>query len=138
MVDLAFLLLTFFILTTTLNEPKVLPLSMPEEPDDIHQPPPVSGKRVLTLILGKQNKVFYYTGVIDPKIEETTFDDTGLRKILLTKRQEIPNLVVLIKPSEQSRYQNLVDILDEMKISQVQHYFVTPITTVDKELIAMK
>lgn len=138
MVDLAFLLLTFFILTTTLNKPVALPLAMPEEPDDQHQPPPVNAKRVLTLILGKQDKVFYYTGVEDPKVDETTFANDGLRKLVMQKRQEIPNVVILIKPSEQSRYQNLVDILDEMAISEVKHYYVTPITDVDKDLIAMK
>lgn len=138
MVDLAFLLLTFFILTTTLNKPVVLPLTTPEEPDDQHQPPPVNGKRVLTLILGKENKIFYYTGVVDPKVDETTFAHDGLRKLVMRKKQEIPNVVILIKPSEQSRYQNLVDILDEMAISEIEHYYVTPITDVDKDLIAMK
>ncbi|RAW00113.1 ExbD/TolR family protein [Pseudochryseolinea flava] len=138
MVDLAFLLLTFFILTTTLNKPLAMDLNMPEEPDEKHPAPPVPGKRVLTLILGKQDKIFYYAGIKDPKIEETNYSAGGLRKLLLKKKQEVHNLVVLIKPSEQSRYQNLVDMLDEISITGIKHYYVTPITAVDKDLIALK
>jgi biopolymer transport protein ExbD len=139
MVDLAFLLLTFFILTTQLNDPQVMPLKMPDEqePGD-PEPSTVNDKRVVTFVLGDDNKVFYYTGLKDPIVSETNFGSKGLRKVLLAKKKEISGLVVLIKPSEESNYANLVDILDEMAISNVPNYYVTPVTETDKELIKVK
>src|SRR5205809_6654591 len=71
MVDLAFLLLTFFILTTTLNKPQTMELTMPEKPKNEEKLPEVNEKKVVTLILGANNKVYWYHGITDPKIEVT-------------------------------------------------------------------
>ncbi len=73
MVDLAFLLLTFFVMTTTLNKPQTMEITMPEKPKNEDKPPVVNEKRVLTLVLGQDDKIYWYLGITDPKVEVTDF-----------------------------------------------------------------
>lgn len=135
MVDLAFLLLTFFVMTTTLNKPQTMEITMPEKPKNEDKPPVVNEKRVLTLVLGQDDKVYWYLGITDPKIEVTDFSANGVRNVLMKENAEIKDMVVLIKPSDESRYKNVVDILDEMNISNIGRYALVEITDVDKQLI---
>src|ERR1700755_1207826 len=67
MVDLAFLLLTFFMLTTTFNKPQTMEITMPEKPKPEDKQPLVNDQKVLTLMLGKDNKIYWYIGVKEPK-----------------------------------------------------------------------
>jgi biopolymer transport protein ExbD len=135
MVDLAFLLLTFFMLATTFNKPQTMEITMPEKPKKEDNQPLVNEKKVLSLVLGKDDKVFWYVGITDPQIQVTNFSQEGVRKVLLDQNQQIKDLVVLIKPSDGSKYKNLVDILDEMQISNVARYALVDITPEDVELI---
>lgn len=135
MVDLAFLLLTFFILTTTLNKPQTMELTMPEKEKEGDKPPEVNEKKVVTVILGPNDKVYWYVGITDPEIKVTNFGKDGIRKVLLQKNNEIPGMIVLIKPGKESRYGNMVDILDEMHITNMQRFAMVKITDVDEELI---
>ena len=134
MVDLAFLLITFFILTTTLSKPSSMELVMPV---DIGEGP-VSESRTLTLCLGNHNKLFWYTGTIEKLIQSdvTNFERNGIRDILVKKSKEVlaktgKTLMVLIKPSDQSKYENLIDVLDELNITQVPSYTIVDITKED-------
>jgi biopolymer transport protein ExbD len=175
MVDLGFLLITFFMLTTTMIKPQTMEINMPsKDPVKESDAPKLKASRAITIILGKSNKVFYYFGTkennIDPKVEETTFASNGIRKILLErnalvvtnindldklrektkmadstykrKATEIRKMkdapYVLIKPTEQSSYKNLVDILDEMLICNIASYSIMDIAPYDLELIKSK
>jgi biopolymer transport protein ExbD len=133
MVDLAFLLLTFFVMTTTLNKPQTMEITMPEETDE--KPPKVNEKHVLTLVMGKADKIYWYIGITDPEVKVTNFSNTGIRKLLLEKKRDIPKLIVLIKSMDESKYKNMVDILDEMNINSIQRYAIVDVTPTDKELI---
>ena len=135
MVDLAFLLLTFFILTTTLNKPQTMELTMPEKENEGDKPPEVNEKKVVTLIVGPEDKIYWYVGITDPKVELTNFSKDGIRKILTTKDKEIPGMIILIKPGKESKYKNLVDILDEMTISSMKRFALVKITSVDEDLV---
>jgi len=135
MVDLAFLLLTFFMLATTFSKPQTMEITMPEKPKKEEQQPLVNEKKVLTLILGKNDRIFWYVGITNPKVEIANFSANGIRKVLLQKNQEIRNMIVLIKPDDASNYKNMVDILDEMTISNIKRYALVDITPVEKELI---
>jgi biopolymer transport protein ExbD len=135
MVDLAFLLLTFFVMTTTLNKPQTMEIVMPEKNEDLSEQPKVNEKHVLTLVLGENDKIYWYVGITDPELKLTDYSATGIRKILKEKKNEIPKLVVLIKASDKAKYKNMVDILDEMNISTVKIYALVDITPVDEELI---
>lgn len=135
MVDLAFLLLTFFVMTTTLNKPQTMEVAMPEKPKKGDEAPLVNEAKVLTLILGEQDKIYWYKGITEPKIELTNFSKDGVRKILAEQNARVKGLVVLIKPSDESRYKNVVDILDEMTITNMARYALVDITSEDEELV---
>jgi len=133
MVDLAFLLITFFMLTTTFSKPQTMEVNMPDKTENNEQQP-VKESQALTIILGEDDKVYYYTGLTNPKIEVTDFSAEGIRKVLLQKNKQIRNIVVLIKPMDTSRYKNMVDILDEMHITNTKRYAIVAVTQKDVEL----
>ena len=135
MVDLAFLLLTFFVMTTTLNKPQTMEITMPEKPKPGDEMPEINEKNVLTLVLGEDDKIYWYVGITDPKVEVTNFSATGVRKILLAKKAELPKLVVLIKAMDEAKYKNMVDIMDEMNISAMQRFALVDITDTDVQLV---
>jgi biopolymer transport protein ExbD len=134
MVDLAFLLITFFMFTTTLSQPQAMEVNMPDKTkENISQP--VKESQALTVILGDNNKVYWYTGITDPKVQVTDFSAGGIRKVLLEKNQTVKDLVVVIKSMDTSKYKNMVDMIDEMHITGILRYAPVTITEVDKQLI---
>ena len=140
MVDLAFLLLTFFMLTTTFAKPYVMDLQMPVKGDDRT---PVTMSKALTIILGKGHRVHYFLGLNAPSdktipaavLKTTSFAAMGIREVLRQRRRAQPGLVVLIKPSADSKYQDMVDVLDEMNITHQQKYALVKITQDDLNLL---
>lgn len=138
MVDLAFLLLTFFMLTTTLSKPQTMELTMPEKPKKEEKLPEVNEKKVVTVILGSKDRIFWYHGITDPDVQVTDYSQTGIRKVLQEKNAEIPGLIILIKPAKESRYKNVVDILDEMTITDQKRFAMVKITPADEELVKEK
>jgi biopolymer transport protein ExbD len=139
MVDLAFLLLTFFMLTTTFAKPNAMGLQMPV--DRSHTP--VAMKKAMTIILGNNHQVHYFLGlnapgdktVATPELKTTNFSADGIRRVVLARQRQQPGLVVLIKPSEDSKYKDMVDILDEMNITQQRKYALVKITSDDLTLL---
>lgn len=132
MVDLAFLLLTFFILTTTLNKLNVIEIPVPEKPTG--PPPPVPARRVLTFILDGDNKIYWRHGLED-HLESIAFNHESINKLLMTKNAEIDRMIVLIKATNRSRYQNFVDIVDEITSADISNYCIVDIEPEDEILI---
>jgi biopolymer transport protein ExbD len=136
MVDLAFLLVTFFMLTTSLSKPKAMDLAMPDKggPDG-----EVSDIRTVTLCLGNNNKLVAYKGLAQsPQV--ISYGKNGLRKTLVQLKDEVfaatgKDMIVLVKPSDHSVFGNLVDALDELHITQTNRYAVVDITDEDVELL---
>jgi biopolymer transport protein ExbD len=133
MVDLAFLLITFFMLTTTLAKPQAMDLAMPDKDKKEEQQLTVADNRTMTILLGSNNRLEWYMGLVDKPLSPPSVDGygkNGIRKALIEKKREViamtgdpaKGLIVLIKPSEKSNYRNLVDILDEMAIIKPQTY----------------
>jgi biopolymer transport protein ExbD len=138
MVDLAFLLLTFFMLTTTFAKLQTMEISMPTTHG---HDTPIPGKNALTVILGEKDRVFYHFGYAgdEPEIVETNFSATGLRQVLLSEQvRQNPKLVVLVKAVETSRYKNLVDALDELRITDTQRYALVALQEEDRQLLAAR
>ncbi|MBS1559380.1 MAG: biopolymer transporter ExbD [Bacteroidetes bacterium] len=135
MVDLAFLLLTFFVLTSTLSKPKTMEITLPEKPKEGDKPPEVNEKKVLTVVLGANDKVYWYIGITEPEAKREDFSKNGIRKVLLEKKSQIRDMIVLIKAMDESKYRNMVDILDEMTICNIQRYAIVDITSADKEIV---
>lgn len=144
MVDLAFLLITFFMLTTSLNKPNAMDVTVPaKNQDDPEDRQEVADDRTITILLGGNNKIVWYAGLFTEPIEgpETIdYGAEGIREVLMRKLQEVKqktgnDLIVVIRPSDDSTHLNLVDILDEMKISDVQMFALGTITDGEKEYL---
>jgi len=132
MVDLAFLLLTFFILTTTLNKSTVMDIVMPEKSKETT---PVPEKRVLTLIIDEGEKVYWRHGISVPKVEKISLAHDEISKFLASKNSEIENMLVLVKSTTKSKYKNLVDIVDELNLAKIKRYCIVDITSEDETMI---
>ena len=137
MVDLAFLLITFFMLTTTLSKPQSMSLGLPdknEKGEDIK----VDENRTVTLLLGDDNKLVFYMGLLATPLagpKDLTFGKDGIRQELEKRKKEVlaystakgkpdQGMIVIIKPSKKSNYKNVIDILDEMAISSIPTYSI--------------
>jgi biopolymer transport protein ExbD len=135
MVDLAALLLTFFILATTFIKPQVMQLVLPEKNQEDTNQPKVNEKNVLNIVLGADNKLYWYIGFTLAQVQETNYTDTGLRKVLQEQSKLNDKLVVLVKPQDESTYENLVDTLDELTINSIARYALVDFAPEDKALI---
>jgi biopolymer transport protein ExbD len=133
MVDLAFLLITFFMLTTTFNKPQAMEVNMPDKTEKKEETP-LKESKAMTIILGEDNKVYWYMGLTDPKVELSDFSAEGIRKVVLKKNKEVSDLVIIIKAMKTAKYKNMVDILDEMHITDSKRYAIVAITPLDIEL----
>jgi len=138
MVDLGFLLITFFVFTTTISTPKATDLFMPK--DDTTHPQPLPNSLALSLLLYDNNKVYYYNGDFKEaananKIFETNYSTYGgIGKIIRQKQKDIDasgkfadgrkGLMLLIKPTSESVYKNVIDALDEAVINDVRKYAI--------------
>ncbi|MCC6186869.1 MAG: biopolymer transporter ExbD [Chitinophagaceae bacterium] len=159
MVDLGFLLITFFIFTTTMSKPKTMEINMPFKDPNMEQKDQskVKESTALTLLLSKNHRVYYYEGIGSdganpPDVEVTGFKAPGgIRDVIIDKKKRVEalirsgannltatdNMTVLIKPADNSTYEDFVNIIDEMSINGVKVYAVVDISDVDKEFIAM-
>ena len=147
MVDLGFLLITFFIFSTTISSPMVTDLYMPKDSVKNPTPTPLPESLALTVLLDDNNKIYYYHGdftkaIKTNKIFETGYSTTsGLGKIIRQKQNDIDislkfadgrwGLMLLIKPGSRSSYKNVVDALDEAVINHVKKYAITDATEIN-------
>jgi biopolymer transport protein ExbD len=128
MVDLGFLLITFFIFTTTMSQPTAMKLNLPkdvEKPEDQNK---LKESAAFTVMPSKANMVYYYEGLDPSKLQQTTFKQ--VRDIILDKkrRTDPKDFMVIIKPTKDATYKNAVDILDEMTIDGVKRYALVNIS----------
>jgi biopolymer transport protein ExbD len=141
MVDLAFLLITFFMLTTSLTKPRIMPIAMPDKRGEMG----VTETGTMTICLGKNNQALWYLGlvnkpIISPKLTaygkdlSTVITETGKRVFTYTGK----HMMVLIKPADHSVYANLVDALDEINIANVPTYAIVKISPKDIDLLKEK
>jgi biopolymer transport protein ExbD len=162
MVDLGFLLITFFIFTTTMSSPKALNLNMPKDTKKEEELNKAKESGALTIMLGKDNAVYYYEGQLLP--DGSNFKSANfstIRDEIISKRNEViknhvhdsncpkiwaenkgdknscldRDFVVVIKPDQDATYKNTVDILDEMTINNVKRYAMIDITPQEYQVI---
>jgi biopolymer transport protein ExbD len=164
MVDLGFLLITFFIFTATMNEPTAMDLNMPKDTDKEDEQTKTKQSGALTVMLGKDNKVYYYEGELTNENASQIFQQTtykGIREEIIKKKNSViaayrtdaaceekakkegkkvsdckqQDFFVVIKPDPESTYKNAVDMLDEMTINDVKRYALMKISDTEKQLI---
>ena len=138
MVDLGFLLITFFIFTTTMSQPTAMKLFLPKDTDKPEEQNKVKASGALTLLLGKNDQIYYYEGELAPdasNFKTGSFKD--IRKVIIDKKRSTDekDFVVVIKPDNDATYKNTVDILDEMTINDVKRYAMVDISPVEYSLV---
>lgn len=165
MVDLAFLLISFFMLTTTMNKPKAMELNMPKKTEIEDDKQDVGECQVLNVLLDTLDQVWYYDGLKVAGLQKTTFaGDGGIRKEILRKLKAVPaecppgkrwvdgnkdgvkqpeemtmgprDAIVLIKMLKGARYKNMIDILDEMDITGCKVYAIQDPDPIELEAVA--
>lgn len=144
MVDLGFLLISFFVITAELTKPTTMNVAVPAE----GKPTQLGESVALTVLLGKDNIIFYYEGKwqdakLNNTIKTTGFSANGLRKIIAARQKKLdamPNIkegrnemMLLIKPSASASYKNVVDVLDEATIGIVKKYAIVKISPDEKD-----
>jgi len=157
MVDLGFLLITFFMLATTMSKPTAMSVFFPDKQDEKEpeQTEPLKASKVLTLFLGANDTVYYLDGVAaDDDKAEASLKSTGfgsdLRSVIFNSATRInaanpkddkgnDPFVVVIKPTVVSTFKNMVDVLDEMAITKSRRYaLVDNLTDPEKKVLGDK
>ena len=152
MVDLGFLLITFFMFTTTLAKPKTMEINMPYKDEKLTdtEKNKLKASVAFTVLLSKNHRVYYYEGIGDdpnkaPDLKVTSFKaKDGIRDAIIAKKKIVDGMkrsgaltakdemTVLIKPDTTSTYSDLVNILDEMNINDVKVYAIIDISDVEQ------
>ena len=134
MVDLGFLLITFFMLASTLAQPHIMQVIMPDGKGD---PTPYPQSKTATIILGSRDRIYTYSLPDELTLPDGIFIDSmdyspaGLRDFIQRRQFEVKSrwgdqdkLMVIIKPLAASSFKNIVDVLDEMQITNVKRYAI--------------
>ena len=107
MVDMIMLLVTFFMLCTTLLKPQTMEITMPSDKEDIKQEnkSQVATDEAITIIVDKNDKIYYFEGKqAEAKLIETAYGKEGIRKVLLKKNIKAAEQVVALKKEMESRF----------------------------------
>jgi len=128
MVDLGFLLITFFIFTTSMSEPTAMKLILPSD-KNLNDPIKTPAPKTLSIIINGNNTFSFYHGLDSSSIQVGGNTVTDFRNILIKKKKELitnfgnaDDLMVIIKPTDEASYSSIVNVLDEMKISGIKRY----------------
>ncbi|MES1222799.1 MAG: biopolymer transporter ExbD [Bacteroidota bacterium] len=147
MVDLGFLLICFFVFTTTMSRPNVTDLFLPKDGPPI----PIKESTSLTVLLSKENKLFCYDGNWDDAVKgnriiSTNYSVTDGLGDIIRQKQKFMNekkgkdgrnsLMLIIKATKEANYKNLMDVLDEILINDVRHYAVIDLSTEESIYLA--
>ncbi|WP_345991719.1 biopolymer transporter ExbD [Chryseobacterium sp. Chry.R1] len=140
MVDLGFLLITFFMFTTNFTKPNVMDLGLPAKSPT---PPTnvVDNKNQVTFIIGKDNRIFYHQeakgDLNTSNLKETDYNGVNISKIISKAYNDAPikdNFTIIIEPTDDSNYKNFVDMLDNIAISKKERYGITDMKSWEKKV----
>lgn len=144
MVDLGFILVSFFVFTSTLFQAKAMNILMP---NDTHKgiTDDVCASCAITLLPAANNKLYYYEGELENAVlQEVNYSNAALRNLLVEKKQSVAKklganeMVLIVKPAAASTYKNLINILDECNICTVKRYYIDEISETEKRMLAQK
>ncbi len=128
MVDVAFLLLTFFMLTTAFSKPQSMEINLPPSETKVE----VAESNLLTLRVMEDGSIYWNMGIEAP--QKIALAD--LRKFLVNKNQENPKLITLVKVDRKSKYHTMVDVLDEINVADVKRFSLAPMLDQDRKEVA--
>lgn len=145
MVDLGFLLITFFVFTTTMSQQTAMRINLPFDKTSVTDD--VCESCVLTVMLAGNNVIKYYEGALEnnPVVLETGYSPEQIRKVLVDKKYKVAQVrgsteafILIIKPTVASSFKNLVDITDEAKICDIKRYYIDEIKPADRQILDQK
>lgn len=138
MVDVAFLLLTFFMLTTTFSKPNTMEINVPPENMEVK----VAESNVLTMRIVQNDSLYW--GMASDKLEAVPMYDksdkgallsNALKSVLEKKSEQNDKLVVVIKLDKKAKYRNLVDLIDELNLLKMDRFSLADFTDDDSKEI---
>ncbi len=146
MVDLGFLLIAFFMFTTSLAQTKVRPVNAPDNQSAVDHPTAWPEEATITIIPVGNNTCYYYNGVsIDnaqpvattlPALSKLLVDKAGAcRAFPTTLSKEAHEVHVLIKPGTKSSYQDLINIFDAVEVAKTEQYAIVDFTADDSLML---
>jgi biopolymer transport protein ExbD len=136
MVDLGFLLITFFVFTTTMAKATVMEMVQPRDgvSNDL-----ICNSCVLTLILGQQDAIWYYEGAFEKNTWHTATYHS-IRDVIQQKKKSVAAVrnsknafVLIVKASDGAAFKNFVDIADEVTINAIPRYYIDELTIAEKK-----
>ena len=149
MVDLGFLLITFFVMTVQLSKPSVVNLNMSKDGPAM----PVGNSKALTVLLDKADKVYYYEGEWQQALQEHRIFQTNLSVtsglgVRIREKQKWldqndskegrSGLMLIIKAGNGASYSNVVDALDETLINAVKKYTLLPVNSDEQNWLSQQ
>ncbi len=146
MVDLAFLLITFFMLTTSLSKMGAMEIAKPVPVDNPAGQEPWPASRTMTILLGKNNQVAYFLGEAHKSPMKVT-SVAELRKALLDNKKIVAEthqanankaMYVIVKPTSTSVFKDFVDVIDEIRINNINTYAIDDKFLLNEEVSFMK
>src|ERR1041385_1639135 len=130
MVDVAFLLLTFFMLTTSMNRPQTMEINLPPEKTTVE----VAESNLLTLLVKEDGSIFWGTGDLKAELPHRV-EMKDLRALMVQRLQLNPKLITLIKLDRKGKYHYMVDIMDELNLANITRFSMTPMLDGDKAIL---
>ena len=144
MVDLGFLLITFFVFTTSISEANAMRVILPSD-EPVKDSTLAPASKTISLILEENNAIFYYHGMDIRNLQQTNYAASGIGDVIQKKINVVTALIgkpgetiVLIKPTRNASYRNLVDILDEMLVNGVTKYVLMEASEEEEAMVLKK
>lgn len=144
LVDLGFLLITFFMFTTTFSKPNIVKLNMPPQilgEELMTDKPEVKLHNSISLILGDNHVIYWHqqeSGKLNAEtLNKTDYSKDGLRQTILDakkKSEDEEKFTILIKPTDDSTYQDLINVIDEMEITSSKRYAIVDLAVNEQEV----
>lgn len=129
MVDVAFLLLTFFMLTTTMNRPETMEINLPPDKAKVE----IAESNLITLMVKEDGSMFWNSGSGKEPPQKVEFKN--LRTLMVQRAQQNPKLTVLIKIDRKGKYHAMVDIMDELNLANMTRFSLAPLMDADRKLL---
>ena len=139
MVDLGFLLITFFIFTTTMAQPTAMKMFIPKDVNDVKHKMKIKDKAAITFILGEGDTFYYYEGKLNEfNLNFKRKGGNKLRDEILKKKSHTDekDLFVIIKATDAANYNSVVNLFDEMVINDIKRYALVDLTPAEEVAIA--
>ena len=131
MVDVAMLLLTFFMLTTVFNKPQTMELNLPPDKEVKVE---VAASTLLVVRVAPNMQIYWNMGNEPAALKRVAFKE--LRPLLIEKLRGIPKLITLVQIDRDAKYNDMVDVIDELNLANITRFSIAPLKDTDKKLIA--